>query len=59
MAKQADHYRAIPQTIYIVSVEKSFRIYTAEGHAQNQFNKHVTAGLKPSLIKYEMTTTEK
>lgn len=53
MTKQSDHYRAVPKSIFVVMTDKSYRIYTAEGHALNWYNKQATKGLHPKLIKYE------
>ena len=55
MAKQADHFREVPENVYVVATDKAYRIYTAEGHALNWFTKQADAGLKPRFIKYVPT----
>ena len=59
MAKQADHYRDVPEYIYVVATEKSYRIYTAEGHALNWFAKQSEQGLNPILKKYASVEEQK
>jgi hypothetical protein len=52
VSKSADFYKPAPKVIYVVATERSYRQYTAEGHALNWFAKQVELNRNPVLIKY-------
>lgn len=52
MSKDADKYGRVPEVIYVVKTDRSYRVYTAEGHALNWFAKQAGLNRTPVLIKY-------